>query len=473
MVEKPVVEGAAGGYVALPPGFADMTPGPGLAAVLASLDRGSCNGYQLVDVVAARYRQVCWEQAQLLADVHELAYSARGRYDDAPRRTSQCDPHIGEELSFALKWTMSVAEGQVSLAWVAIDCQPALYQALAEGRIDVPKARMIVDEVSLLDEEQTTAVLAEILPEADLYTLPSLRHRIRRLVMTIDPDLVHKRYQRDVASRNLSVEDYGNGTSSIVGRFLPTDKVAAAMDYLNRTAIATRQAGDPAGTRFDDRDKRTTAQIRADVFLDLLAGADPTIPANQGGAGAVNPAPRKGSVNLTIELETLMCLNDHAGELAGFGPVVADIARKVADRMLSEPVWRFTITDQGKIVHEDRLHYRPTPAQKSFVQARDQHCQAPGCRRPARQSDIDHITAWEDRGVTHADHLCVVCRRHHGAKHGGFQLYRTDFGLLWISPRGRAHPVSFGRELDAQQRKLLQDIVNRGETTQVFTRQRR
>jgi hypothetical protein len=42
-------------------------------------------------------------------------------------------------------------------------------------------------------------------------------------------------------------------------------------------------------------------------------------------------------------------------------------------------------------------------------------------------------------------------------------LYRTDFGLLWISPRGRAYPVSFGKELDQTQRRILQTLINEGE----------
>jgi hypothetical protein len=204
------------------------------------------------------------------------------------------------------------------------------------------------------------------------------------------------------------------------------------------------------------------------VFLDLTAGVDPTIPAAQGGAGAVNPAPGKGSVNLTVELSTLMCLDDHPGELAGFGPVVADLARQVADSMQPYPVWRFTITDQGRLVHEGRLHYRPTTAQKSFVQARDQYCRAPGCRRPARQCDIDHITPWEDYGVTHEDNMCVLCRHHHRAKHGGFTLYRTDFGLVWISPRGVSYPVSFGHELDHTQRRILQHTITHSEPHPIF-----
>ncbi len=338
--------------------------------MLGSLDRRSFNGYQMAVIMAARARQVCWEQAQLLADVHELAHCAPGRHDSAPRRVEAPGSAIADEVSFTLAWTTSAALDQVSMAWAAIDCHPPLYAALAEGILDMAKLKMVLIEVDLMDSDQAAAVIAKILPEAERLTLPQLRQRVRKLVLTIDPELVRKRYRRDLTRRNVSVTDYRNGTSTIVGRYLPTDKVAAAMDFLNATATATIRAGDPGGTPFDQCDRRTAAQIRADVFLDLLAGADPTIPANQGGAGAVNPGPRKGSVHLTIELETLLCLNDHPGELDGFGPVVADIARQVADGLQDVPNWRFVLTDQGRVIHEGRLRYRPTAAQKSYVRAR-------------------------------------------------------------------------------------------------------
>jgi hypothetical protein len=64
--------------VAVPEGVFDLPPGARLAAALDALDLSRLHGWQLVDVVAARYRQVAYEQAKLLAAVRELALSARG-----------------------------------------------------------------------------------------------------------------------------------------------------------------------------------------------------------------------------------------------------------------------------------------------------------------------------------------------------------------------------------------------------------
>src|SRR5258708_1403036 len=116
-------------YTRLGEGLDVMPPGPELAAVLAGLDRALFNGYQLVVLLQARQRQIAWEQAQLLADMHELTYSARGRFADPPRRRSWSDPHITEEVSFALSWTRATAERQGIPPEETTVIHPAVYSA--------------------------------------------------------------------------------------------------------------------------------------------------------------------------------------------------------------------------------------------------------------------------------------------------------------------------------------------------------
>jgi Domain of unknown function (DUF222)/HNH endonuclease len=453
-------------FTPIPDGLAEMTPGPALGAVLAGIDRARLNGHQLVLLLRARSRQLSWEQAQLLADLHELAYTqADVRSDVPPTRRTSLDPHAAEEAAFALSWTSHAADGQIGLAIYALACQPAVHAALAAGRIDLAKVNVICDETGLLDEDQATTVIEQVLPEAQFKTTGTLRHQIRRLVLKIDPDAVRKRHQAALEDRAVIRKVHKDGTCSLSGYNLPADKVAAAWDYLCRTATATKRANQtvdaPTGP---DRDTRTADQIRADLFLDLLAGADPTVPAAQGGAGAANPAPRQGVISLGMELETLLHLNDHPAELAGLGPIVADMARQTAAHLREFVVWRFHVTQDGRVVHEGRLHRRPTADQIAYVRARDRHCQAPGCRRPAHQCEIDHTTRWDDNGPTQEWNLATACKRHHRAKDtGGFQLYRTDFGLLWVSPRGHAHPVTYGRELNTDQRRMLQQLIDRCE----------
>ena len=81
-------------------------------------------------------------------------------------------------------------------------------------------------------------------------------------------------------------------------------------------------------------------------------------------------------------------------------------------------------------------HYRPGTRLSRFVQARDRTCVFPGCRRPARRTDLDHRTPWP-HGRTSADNLQCVCRHHHRAKHAVFTvLAGADGTVIWIT-RGK------------------------------------
>jgi Domain of unknown function (DUF222) len=308
-------------------------------------------------------------------------------------------------------------------------------------------------------------VVAGLLPEVQWCTTAQLRDKVRRLLLRLDPDAVRKRHKKAVESRWVQHTEYSNGTAAVAGIYLPKDKAAAAYDHVNAIAKATKAAGG---------DDREIDQIRADVFADLLAGVDPTL------AGAGTPGARKGVVNLHLGLTTLAGLDEYPGEIEGFGPVIAGIARDTAAQMAETARWRFTVTDDnGETVAEGPLRrrpatthndsgdgngkgsgsdngnghendngngnrdgYRPTARQRAFVLARDRTCCAPGCRRPARACDLDHIMDWAYSRETSITNLLSPCRRHRRAKHKGhFRVQRTMSGIDWITPRGRHYTV--------------------------------
>jgi hypothetical protein len=89
------------------------------------------------------------------------------------------------------------------------------------------------------------------------------------------------------------------------------------------------------------------------------------------------------------------------------------------------------VLDRPPPVHR----YRPTPAQRRFIRARDRTCRHPGCRRPAARTDIDHVTAHADGGATDCANLCCLCRRHHRLKtHAPGWTYRMrPDGVLQVT----------------------------------------
>jgi hypothetical protein len=454
----------------LPVGIGGGAPGPELFGLLSEVDRAACNGYQLVQVMAARARLVSWLQAQLLLDAAELAHAGGKGPAAPPTRMAGTDPHTADEIACALGWSVYAAEELLGTGAYLAKYAPALFAALVAGEVDLAKVKVILTELEPLDRDKAAAAIDALLPGIAGRTREAIRDQARRLALSVDGEAAAARYDRAVARRQVSLRAQPDGTALLTGRFLPADKASAAFDYLTRMATATKRAGDPDAA---GRDRRRVDQVRADVFLDLLAGADPTVAAAQGGAGAVAPAARAGTVSVAIDAATLFCLNDHAADLAGFGPIAAEVARRVIDEQAANLVWRMRITHDGQLISEHRLHRRPTAEQLAYVRARDPVCRFPTCRRPAHQCQIDHVRDWADGGITHEDNLQTACARHNLAKspdnEGHWTADRIDGGVLWTSPRGHAYPTMFhGRELDQGQRRLIQHLVNAGETKRPY-----
>jgi len=158
---------------------------------------------------------------------------------------------------------------------------------------------------------------------------------------------------------------------------------------------------------------------------------------------------RSVSVNVTIDLPTLLGLSESPGQLAGYGALPAQIMRALA----GEGKWRRFITDpsSGALLDYGRESYQPPQELIDFLIARDRTCRFPGCRQSAARADIDHAEAWEDGGETSAANLGALCRRHHRMKtHGGWNLTSNEDGSCnWESPDGHRYFVPARPILDA------------------------
>jgi hypothetical protein len=60
--------------------------------------------------------------------------------------------------------------------------------------------------------------------------------------------------------------------------------------------------------------------------------------------------------------------------------------------------------------------YRPSAAQRRYVNTRDRTCRHPGCRNKAGRADHDHVIPHAAGGPTDCTNLCCLCRRHHRLK---------------------------------------------------------
>ena len=78
-----------------------------------------------------------------------------------------------------------------------------------------------------------------------------------------------------------------------------------------------------------------------------------------------------------------------------------------------------TVTEGGRSDSDACLpvdRYRPSTAQRRFLEHRDRTCRHPNCGQPVGRADLDHVTAYDDGGPTDCANLCCLCRRHHRLK---------------------------------------------------------
>ncbi|WP_271174784.1 HNH endonuclease signature motif containing protein, partial [Microbacterium barkeri] len=140
-------------------------------------------------------------------------------------------------------------------------------------------------------------------------------------------------------------------------------------------------------------------------------------------------------VQVTVAATTLAGLDDEPGFLAGYGPIDADTARKLAGNAAG---WErvFCHPDTGALLTVDR--YTPTAAQKRYLLARDERCRTPGCRNLAITADLDHTIPYAQGGVTDVGNLACLCEGCHQDKHHTpWQVRQLGDGVLeWTSPAG-------------------------------------
>jgi hypothetical protein len=385
---------------ALPAGLAVMPPGPELGAVLASIDVTRLSGHDRIVVLQTQQRMVAHFQACSYRTIAAVTKTVAEELDDDTLQ------HVAEatsvEIAAALRLTRRAADSEVA---TALDLQrrlPALWDALLTGRVDLRRVRTVIRGTDHLDPAMARRVVDEVIVEAPRLTTGQLVARLRRRCIETDPDDDAQRYHHAVAERRMVLQSTPDGTANLLGMDLPAAQAAAAARRINHLARQLRRNGE----------SRTMDQLRADVLLDLLTGK-------------ADGKPQRATVDLQVPLTTLMGLSEEPGELCGFGPVIADIARHVTNHQ-HDAQWRFTVTDPdtGQPLHTGTTRRRPTAQQHRNVTARYRTCVFPGCRMPAIDCDLDHRTRHTDGGPTCDHNLGPLCRHHHTIRHRAGWTYQ-------------------------------------------------
>lgn len=406
------------GFDSIPAGLDEMAPGPVLAAFLASIDVGELSGYDRIVVLRAHARMASHYQAQTYNDMASVVDYMEEIEGDEPQWAAES---AAAEIRVALTLTRRAADAELGFALDLKQRLPRVFEALTRGDIDVRRAKTMLHGTMHLPDDTARDVIALIIEQASRLTTGQLNARIRKLCIEADPEEAQLRYDEAVAERRVVVEATTSGTANLYGYDLEPYRVAAVARKINHLAriLNTRS------------ETRSMDQLRADVYLDLLLGTNQT-----------KTKTARGVVELRVDLETLMRLSENPGELAGYGPVIADIARHVTEQQ-HHSEWRFTVTDPdtGLPVANGTTRRRPTAHQRRAVETRNPTCVFPGCRMPATNCDLDHRVPWSHGGETTTSNLGPLCRHHHIIKtRAGWTLQQLPDGThQWTSKLGHTY----------------------------------
>src|SRR5215470_12725925 len=370
---------------------------------------GRCTqGEKELDLLAA-----CEQQIAFLHGVESraLARFARLRPGEWGEMVSR---YMADEIGVAAKWTTRYANSRLELAYALTQRLPGTLQALERGEVDLRRAQKLAEITGPLPVAVARAVEDAVLPAAAGQNISELGRAARKHVASLDPEGAAERHRERKKERKVEKYPVEDGMAELCATLTAPE----AEEIYHTIDVYARECK-------TEGDTRTADERRADALCDLIL--DPRLHYTSGGKGGVQ-------VQVTVPASMLMGMDDQPGDLAGYGPIPADLARDLA----AEGTWRRLVTDppSGTLLDYGRTTYRPPAGLADFIRARDQRCVFPGCSRAAKYCDLDHTDCYP-HGTTSACNLACLCKRHHRLKHETeWTLIRDGDRFIWIAPTG-------------------------------------
>jgi hypothetical protein len=325
---------------------------------------------------------------------------------------------------------------RIDVARTLVNHLPNTCSALATGELSAAHATVIAKETAAairdgLSEFAIFSIEQKAIAHAEFHTPSQVAQQVRSAIAKFAPATFEEVVEKARDCRRVSCYNDIDGMSTVVA-ILPAADAQTVMKAIEAFIVKGALEWE-ALNESEASDSRSADMKRADA-LTAIAGF-----ALAASSEDVALHRRPITVNVTIDLPTLLGLSENPGQLAGYGAIPASVARALA----SDGKWKRFITDPqtGALLDYGRETYQPPQALIDFLIARDRTCRFPGCRRSAALSDLDHAQSWEEGGTTSLENLGALCRRHHLLKtHGGWGIEsRADGSCTWTSPLGKIY----------------------------------
>jgi hypothetical protein len=414
--------------------------------------------------LAAYKTEIVAAMARLSSDADDPQSGEPGaaspRWSSGENLLPEVSEFFPDELGQVLRCSRAAATTQAEVALTLVERLPAVWTALADGRLDWPRARALALELGwparATDPEVVAEVAATVLPEAMEQSVKRLRAATHRELLARDAAAAERRRARAERAADVTVHSLGDGLAELRAT-MPAPLAAATREALDSYARMAQADGEqrPVGQLrvglladlvlrpWDSDRPRVTADLTVLAPLDALR---PTASAAVAEASG-QPITAAHLRELLAQLNALCpggLQPPECGTLTlgivdpGDGALRAAFTRPELERLVRRGCPDHPTSDCGCGVLDrptpiDR--YRPTPAQYRHVRTRDRTCRFPGCGSRAGWADVDHVIPHARGGPTECDNLCCLCRRHHRLKtHApGWRFVLTADGVLTVT----------------------------------------
>lgn len=381
----------------------------------------------LVDALRRAHGAAAFAQAAEVRAVREL-YRRHRAGNAAPGPGGvRAGEFAAAEVSMAVQVSEQVAAALIDIG-LALDALPHTREAFGSGRIDLSRVQVIVDNARGLSSD-LLADLEVPLVEAAARTTPArLRQTARRWLSRLDGPGEQRRREQREDCRDIRLTAVQDGAAVVAG-LLPADGAQTVATRLRDMAHEVCPA-----------DPRTMPQRRADALVALAEGAErldcacgrgkrctATISENLESARRTSgrARTRRPLIRVGVSAEALSGESEEPAYLAGYGPIDAELARRIAER--GESV---TVAETAARI--------------------DGLCAFPGCVTPAATTDLPvpegstgntDVDASSPSGqrltlCSHHSRLALLTVQHRTR----WEVRRLDADRVqWTSPTGDVH----------------------------------
>ena len=367
-----------------------------------------------------------------LAEEQAAPRNAKVRLHDIALRS------IAAEVGGVLRATDRTVQRRIGEARTIIEGFPSAVLAWEAGRIVREHVRAIDDAGTTLPAEMWAEFEAIAIERCEKEAPNRVRGELEILAHRMHPRSFAERHEEAAAGRCVRLISGRDGMSDLIAT-LPTVIAEGIHDRLTQQARAIVDTRDEraASSEVVASDARTTDQVRADLFADLLLAGTPALDDTRDTAAGPLGAIR-ARVQVLVPAATLTGADDGPCDLAGRSPIDPATARLLAG---STHMWERLFHDPTTGVTVSTDSYRVPSGMRRFLQTRDQHCRFPGCRVAAIRCEVDHTHDHALGGRTELFNLAHLCQRHHSMKQfTAWRVRQLPGGVLgWTSPLGRTY----------------------------------